>query len=236
MMRELLSKSRSAGETRLLRSFALHYSGLIGPSIPELDIARSMVTHLLDGTCTIADLVLFRERLLHRPDRFLSLEEAERPVFQAAYGLAAPSSWDAALAIHDVCFQMLDIRASVEEFDEQQDTLHALCDDMRFFVVTGSVGQPSKLLLPTLPISNIEARELARRYLRFQERTDVMAGHVLKLAEIGSFYNFAYFDVELCWAVRLDDTEPILLKSSRFLVVDAVDGNILGTVIGDDEG
>ena len=230
MMRELLSKSRSAGDTRLLRSFALHYSGLIGPSIPELDIARSMVTRLLDGKCTIADLVLFRERMLHRPERFLSLSEAERPMFEAAYCLASPSSWEAALAIHDISFQLIDIRASVEEFQEQQDALHALCDDMRFFVVTGSLGEPEKLLLPGLPISDLEARELARRYLRLHERTDVKADDVIKLVKIGSFYNFGNFDVELCWAVCLDDIDQTTLRSSRFLVVDAIDGKILGTV------
>jgi len=236
MMRELLSKSRNAGQTRLLRSFALHYSCSIRSSIPELNIARSMVKRLLEGTGTIADLVLFRERMLHRPERLLSLSEAERPIFEAAYGLASPSSWEAALAIHDISFQLIDVRASVEEFQEQQDALHALSDDMRFFVVTGSLGEPEKLLLPGLPISDLEARELARRHLRLHERTEVMADHVLKLCEIGPFYNFASFDVELCWAVRLDDAEPNVLRSSRYLVVDAVDGNIIGTVQDETEG
>ena len=127
MMREMLSRSRNNDETRILRRFALHYACLIKPSIPELKIAISLVTRLLAGECTIADLVLFGGRLRHRPDRFLSLEESERPIFEAAFGLAAPSSWEAAMAIHDVSFQLPDIRVSAEEFEQQQHTLHALC-------------------------------------------------------------------------------------------------------------
>ncbi|MBT4602380.1 MAG: hypothetical protein HOC28_04535 [Bacteroidetes Order II. Incertae sedis bacterium] len=236
MKEEMLTNARNSGQTRLLRSFALHYADLIGPSIPELVIARSMVTRLIAGECTIADLILFRERMLHRPDRVLSLDKTEHAVFEAAYGLAAPSSWEAALAIHNVSFQLIDIRARSEDFNDQQNALNALCEDMRRFLLFESEDDPEKLLHPSLPVSDVEARELARKYLRFQERTEVQANHVLKLSEIGSFFNFAHFDLELCWAVRLDNTEPILLKSSRYLLVDAIDGKILGTVYGDDEG
>jgi len=233
-MKDVLSKYRDEGAFNVLRVFALSCAEEIENETPELTKSKLLVKGLLRGRVGIADLLTFQDQMEEDSENLTFYDDEKLRLFNLAYSLCSPSSHAAANGVYEAIYG-----ESVDCIGVEGRSLKsngkAVSDQLEAFLFLLSqiyVGPLNALL----PISSRSASAAAEHWLASKNNTRFTVGEVKRHFEIGPCYTPGYIERELCWAIRLEEAVPNVLRSSRFIVIGGVSSEFMGMSEGYDEG